>query len=430
MNAHRPDVPKFDPMRYPRTYAVSQGMRRLLIPMGLLFLTLGLIGVIYLGVLSNDSLSSRAISGALCSLFAILGFYLALGARRYSVTLGPDRVEIFEVLRHRVIERENILGRRHVVIRTGAARWILIPKQGFGRKLELSMFLKTDKDFAAWIVSLPDLDSDKNGATERDVAAAISALADRGYGKHAQTRLRQLAIWLNRGVYGLAIAIYLIPDSHNVMIWIAIALPWIAVILVTRFKPFYRFGGPKNSPLPDLSLPLFIPGLLLTLAASVSISTVDWYAPLALSLLGALILTGVATVVDPWLRKHRVTAILMILLCCGYGYGAGLEINALLDHSTPTSYPVTVLSKRESHGKSTTYYVGIPAWGPRLTGEEVMISGSSYGKMRVGDTVCISLRHGALKIPWYVLTACDQEHGVNSLGSSKGRPELDMRAVR
>jgi len=194
MNAHRPDDPKFDPMRYPRTYAVSQGMRRLLIPTGLLFLTLGLIGAIYLGVLSNDSFGSRAISGALCSLFAILGFYVALGARRYSVTLGPDRIEIIEVFRHRVIERENILGRRLFVSRAGAVRWILIPKQGVGRKLELSMFLKTDKDFAAWIVSLPDLDSEKKDAAERDVAAAISALADRGYGKHAQTRLRQLAV--------------------------------------------------------------------------------------------------------------------------------------------------------------------------------------------------------------------------------------------
>jgi len=210
----------------------------------------------------------------------------------------------------------------------------------------------------------------------------------------------------------------------------AIALPWIAVILVARFKPFYRFGGPNDSPLPDLSLPLFIPGLVLTLAAMVSISTVDWYAPLALSLLGALILTGVATLVDPWLRKHRATAILLILFCCGYGYGAGLEINALLDHSIPTSYPVTVLSKWVSHGKSTTHYVGIPAWGPRLTGEDVMISGSFFGNVRVGDTVCILLRPGALKVPWYVLTSCDQEHGGSSLGFSQGRPELDLRAVR
>jgi hypothetical protein len=323
------------------------------------------------------------------------------------------------LLRHRRLERTNILGRRHFVSKAGSGRWILVPKDGFGRKLELSMFLQTDKDFSAWILSLPDLDRDRKDAEERERTDAISVLNKRGYGEHAQGKLRQVATWLYRGVYGLGIAIFFVPDPYHVLTWTAVAIPWLAIGAVAKFRPFYRFGGPKSSPLPDLSLLLIIPGAFLTLKALGSMSTVDWHSALALTLLGGLVTVGAAFYVDPWLRKHLGTAALLALLCCGYGYGAGLEVNALLDHSTPTSYRVTVLSKRVSRGRSTSYYLGVPAWGPHHSGEDVMVAGWRYRDTRVGDTVCILLRPGAFSVGWYVLASCG-----NELTSSIAAPVL------
>jgi hypothetical protein len=80
------------------------------------------------------------------------------------------------------------------VSKGGSARWILIPKQGFGGKLEPSTFLQTDTDFSSWILSLPDLDRETKDAEEREVADAIRAFDDRGYGDQAQGTLRQLAL--------------------------------------------------------------------------------------------------------------------------------------------------------------------------------------------------------------------------------------------
>ena len=409
MTAHQRDTPQFEPARYPRTYSLSRGMQRLLVPMGLFILGLGVAGSIYFGVLAADILRARIVAVGLCVLFASLGLYLFLSARRYKVILGADGIELCELLRHRQLERNNILGRRHFVSKAGSGRWILVPRNGFGRKLELSMFLQTDKDFSAWILSLPDLDRERNDSEKRENAEAISEINARGYGERAQGKLRQVATWLYRGAYGLGIAIFLVPDPYHVLTWTAVILPWLAIAAVAKFRPFYRFGGPNKSSLPDLSPPLFIPGLFLALKALKSMSTVDWHSVLALTLLGAFVIVGAAFYVDPWLRKHFGAAALLALICCGYGYGAGLEANALLDHSAPKTYSVRVLSKRVSHGRSTSYYLGVPPWGPHQSGEDVIVSGWRYQNTRVGDTVCLLLRPGAFGVEWYVLASCGNE---------------------
>jgi hypothetical protein len=41
MSTHQKDIPQFEPARYPRTYGLSRGMQRVLVPMGLFVLGLG-----------------------------------------------------------------------------------------------------------------------------------------------------------------------------------------------------------------------------------------------------------------------------------------------------------------------------------------------------------------------------------------------------
>lgn len=409
MTSNRQDIEQFEPASYPRTYRLARGMQRLLPPIGLLILGLGVAGSIRFGVLADDTLRARVVGGALWVLFASLGLYLVLIARRYKVILGANGIELRELLRHRQLERSNILGRRYFVGGAGSGRWILVPKIGFGRKLELSMFLQTDKEFSAWVLSLPDLDRDRKDAEKRENADAAGALSERGYGERAQGRLRQAATWLCCGAYGLGVAILLVPDPYHVLTWTAVTMPWFAVAAVAKFGPFYRFGGPRKSPLPDLSPALFISGLFLALKVLRSMSAVDWHSALALTLLGAFGIVGAASYADPWLRKHFGAAALLVLGCCGYGYGAGLEVNALLDRSVPKTYSVAVLFKRTSHGRSTSYYLGVPAWGPRQLGGEVMVSERRYRNTRVGDTVCMLLRPGAFSVGWYVLASCGDE---------------------
>jgi hypothetical protein len=394
---------------FPRTYSLSRDAWRFMVTVGLLVMVLGVAGSIYIGLHTDDPIKGRVVGGTLCGAFAILGLLLLLNVRRYQVILGAGYIEVVELFGRRRLERINILGRRHFQSNAGTGRWILIPERGFGRKLELSMFLATDADFVTWVLSLPDLDSDRKDTEAKDLSNAVAVLKERGYGEGDQARLRRAAVWAYRGAYGLAIAIFLIPDPHHVFVWTAVALPWLGIGAVAKFAPFYRFGGPRNSPLPDLSPLLFLPGLFLVLKVLRSISIVDWHSALALTLIGAFAVMGAAFYVDRWLRKHLGTAMLLLLLCCSYGYGAGIEVNALLDHARPTIYPVAVLSKHISRGKSTSYYIAVSPWGPHPAGDDVMVSPGRYRSTGVGDRMCVLLKPGVFMVGWFVLDFCHDE---------------------
>jgi hypothetical protein len=288
--------------------------------------------------------------------------------------------------------------------------WVLVPKPGCGTKIKLSSLLKTDKAFLAWIHSLPDLDLGKKRAAEQERTAAIHSLKQRGFAELTIQRLRRIVSGLNLVVYGVGLAGFLIRDPDHVLTWALVALPWVAILLVAHFAPYYRFGGPKNSPLPDLSLVLIIPGLFLALRALPGIAPVGWQGPLLLTVCGSAMLVGPALWCDPWLKRHRGTAVLLLILCCGYGYGAGIQVNALLDRSTPQKYRVIVTGKNVSHGKSTSYHLKLAPWGPNVSGQDLLVSNSQYAGTKTGDTVCMLLRSGALRVAWSELGHCDDAY--------------------
>jgi hypothetical protein len=396
----------FDAGRFPRTYTFSRLTRAILVSVGLLLCAGCLAGAFYFACIADIPANGRIVVVGILAAFAGLGSYLAVGARFYRVVLSADSIEVFDGLRRRILKRANIAGRQRLVNQIGAG-WTLVSNAGLGRQLQLSFFLKTDKDFSDWILSLPDLDEDKKAAAQREVREATDALEARGLDPKAIRRLRQLATWLRRAPYALAIGFFLLPpDPYHVLTWTAVGLPWVAIVLVARFQPFYRFGGPNKSPLPDLSLALMVPGFVLALEALTSMSPVGWPPTFELSLVFCFALCGAAMLADPWLRKHRVTVLLLAVLCSGYGYGAGLEVNALLDRSTPINYRVAVLSKHVSHGKSTNYHFGLAPWGRYRTSEDVMVPGWRYRQTQVGDTVCVALRTGALGVAWYTVGSC------------------------
>jgi hypothetical protein len=265
----------------------------------------------------------------------------------------------------------------------------------------------------AWKLKHPgtwrqDLDVEKKRAAEQERTAAIHSLKERGLSELGIRRLRQLASGLNFAVYGLGLASFFVRDPNHLLICAMIALPWIAILLVGKFSPYFRFGGPRSTLLPDLSLVLIIPGLFLTLRALQNIAPIGWEGPSLLTVFGSAILVGLAFWRDPWLKKHRGTTVLLLILCCSYGYGAGLQVNAILDRSTPHTYRVIVTSKNVSHGRSTSYHLNLAPWGPNASGQNLMVAYSQYAAVKPGDTVCMLLRAGALGVAWSELSRCKE----------------------
>jgi hypothetical protein len=404
MSAHAQEG--FDPGVYPRTYGLSVFAKWMVSLLGVVIVSLSLAILLFLADDTRTPAGS-AVLLALCGGFALMGVYLLAVAAFYRVMLQADSIEVFEIYRRRQLRRGEIEGRSHFASARGPSSWVLVPKPGFGGKIKLPMYLKTDKDFLAWIHSLPDLDSGKIRAAERERAEAIAALKQRGFSEWSLQRLRGIARGLNFATYGLGLASFLASDPHHLLTWTLVALPWIGILLVAHFAPYYRFGGPRNSPLPDLSLVLIIPGLFLTLSTLQSMTPIGREGPSLLTALGSALLVGVAFWYDPWLKKHLGTTALLLLLCCAYGYGAGMRVNALLDRSTPETYQVMVTGKYVSHGKSTSYHLKLAPWGPKVSGQDLTVPRSQYASTKPGDTVCMFLRSGALGVAWSEQGSCE-----------------------
>jgi hypothetical protein len=196
-------------------------------------------------------------------------------------------------------------------------------------------------------------------------------------------------------------------DPFHVAFAGLVALPWVAIVLVALFQPLYRFGVRGGDQHPDLTPALIVSGIILMLRALSAFQTLDWRGPLMLACVGGLALAGAAARVDPWFRKRRWEVLLLGLITCSYGYGAGLELNALADRSVPRVFPAWVLAKRISHdSKWTTWYLTLKPWGPVADIDEVSVSEALYQLTRPGDTVCVLLRSGALRIEWYQVATC------------------------
>ena len=388
-----------------QTYKLSTSGKWLVSVLGLVMVSSSLVGAIFFW-LNNESRTAGGLAMlmAVCAVFASMGLYLLAVAVFYRVILQADSIEVFEIYRRRYLPRLEIEGRAHFIYGQGMSAWVLVPKPGFGGKIKLSTLLKTDKAFLTWIHSLPDLDLEKKRTAERERSQAVASIKEQGV---AELTLRRVATGLTVAAYALGFGSFLLSDPDHVLTWSLLALPWVGILLVAKFAPFYRFGGPRNSPLPDLTLALIGPGLFLALGALRSIAPVGWEGPLLISVLGSFMLVGAAFWRDPWLQKHHGTTVLLALICCSYGYGAGMQVNALLDRSTPKSYRVIVTAKHVSHGRSTSYHLRLAPWGPEVNGQDLMVSRSTYAGIKQGDTVCMVLRSGAMGVAWSKLARCD-----------------------
>jgi hypothetical protein len=49
-------------------------------------------------------------------------------------------------------------------------------------------------------------------------------------------------------------------------------------------------------------------------------------------------------------------------------------------------------------------------WGPNVSGQDLLVSNSQYAGTKTGDTVCMLLRSGALRVAWSELGHCDDAY--------------------
>lgn len=174
-----------------------------------------------------------------------------------------------------------------------------------------------------------------------------------------------------------------------------------------RSKGVFRIDEYKNDAHPSVALLFLSPSIVLFLRAVLDIQIVGWIESTLLTSLVGLSLWAIALWSDRSMKKKKsTTSIVILFFSLGYGYGAGMEANVLLDRSLPTTYRSTVITKHISSGKYTDYKFQLAPTGPNQSISDVSVARDFYHSKNPGDLVCIDVRKGALRVNWYTVQSC------------------------
>jgi hypothetical protein len=108
-----------------------------------------------------------------------------------------------------------------------------------------------------------------------------------------------------------------------------------------------------------------------------------------------------------WQKPSRWGSLIMLLIS-GTLYASGVArfADTLPDRSTAEHYTCIVDDMREIRGKNSSYSLILGPWGPVDYKEVIEVSPLFYGRIRIGETLCIQLHRGFLHAPWYTLSQC------------------------
>jgi hypothetical protein len=336
-----------------------------------------------------------------------VGCYVVAYTLRYRVILTADSIELHGAMTQRRLRRADIQGRR--VLRTNNAppTIILAPKDKNSKALKLSQVMPTDDDFRDWLASVPDLDAADMQHYENEVAANLD------YGMTPADRIallgraRTVAKIVSGASFGLSIWVWIYPHPYELAIATVALVPLIALGLIHQSKGLYSFNQKARSGKPDISAAIFMPSLVLGMRAFIDIHIVDWHQGLTWAAAGgtALVLMT-AAVVEP-VRRRPASMLALCLFWIPYAYGAMMESDELFDRSAQQQFRVEVLNKHVTHGKTTLWELGLAPWGPRIEAKDVQVSRNFYESTPIGMVVCVNLHDGAVGIPWFAITHCN-----------------------
>jgi len=382
------------------TFRTSGAARALTVVMAVLFTALALASC-WLVPQGGTTLAAAAVAVGIAVALALLivrpAFVARLDFQPESLRCTPGwgvpwEMAYADVRGFRLIDRQG--GPRFSIVPGVAGRPALMLPPNLGRPAELR---------AALAARLPDLDA----ADLADDLARVKA--DPELGPDEPSRLDAIArakaqLRIALGITVVAAVGSFIPPTLTVAGWVLAAIPVAALCLVGLSRGALTIGGPPKGARPDAGILFLIPGILL-----VVLDLRQWHV-LEYSNLGvpwaaaALLVLGASALAVRTVQKtSAVTYIFLAVFTVSYSFGLVLLVNCGLDRSAPQVAPTRVVSRRISHGKSTSYYVRVSPWLEGSETREVAVSRKFYYQHPDRTPVTVVLRPGTLAIPWFEL---------------------------
>jgi hypothetical protein len=399
-----------DASQYPRTYQTSLLNRFLYTSLGTILAVAGLLGLWYFGTGRDKTLSPGGASflAFFCFLFVLLGAYLAAYMLKAKVILSYDAIEIRELFTTKQVLRSQVAGWR-IVATQYISTLELTPRDPQAKKIKFALTMKLDGPFHLWFATLPNLDRQEIDESKEKLYASrnLAETEEQHYERLAVAAT--IAKYLGWFTGAVSVWGWFYPRPYPLVILLLSALPLIAVFLGLRAKGVYQFEGRQNDAHPSLALPVILPGAVLTFRAVSDYSFLQWKPFLSPILLISFALTFLLSTADPAIQQRRWPILAMFVLALMYACGITAHADVLLDRSTPRVFHTEVLSKHVSEGRSTTWELHLGPWGPQAQPSDVTVRSSFYSSVQPGQTVCVNLFPGALKIAWFEVARCTNE---------------------
>jgi len=204
---------------------------------------------------------------------------------------------------------------------------------------------------------------------------------------------------MRRGLWG-----FLYPRPYGLAIGALFVLPWVALEIVHRSRGLFRLDARKKDVHPNVAFAFLVPTMILMLRGVLDFNALSWWRLLAYGALLAVVLCANVMRADASLRNRQIVVFYILAFC--YGIGGVSIINGYLDGSDAVLYRATILGKHVSHGRTTTYRLILGPWGPRTKENTVEIPKEMYDVVNIGDSVCPSVKRGALGVGWYDVFGC------------------------
>jgi hypothetical protein len=396
---------------YPRVYRVTPLWRAGITLLAGIFLLGSLAAAWSFGVMAADigDAPSRLMVVFILGFVASGAVFYIIDNLQSSIVLAADRLEIHELWRVRRVPRADIEARQVLHPPNSPAVLMLRLKSPNHRKIKLPIMWERDSTWEAWFAAIPDVDAQAAKAFEAAVEANPdlgASPAERQEKVNTARKVARFAVWANVGLIAWA---YIYPHPYELVICVLALLPWIAVWIMARSPGLYTLNAPRGSGRPDLTVLVISPGFLLMLRAIMDVQILDWQPLLLRSAVAAAALMGGVLWAVPAVREKPGTGALTLALILAYGYGVCALGDAVLDRSDGSTYTTRVYGKHITSGRNKTPMMQLGPWGPRAAADEVTVSSDLYRSTSVGDTVCVRLHPGAIGVPWYRVTRCQQE---------------------
>jgi hypothetical protein len=191
-----------------------------------------------------------------------------------------------------------------------------------------------------------------------------------------------------------------IPGPFAPVLMATLALPPLLLVAAARSDGALGFGDRLDCVRPSLAVALSVPSLVLAYRAFKDFEVLDWLPALGCGTGLAVVLVCAMALADRSFRQEAVGLALLTLLMLGYGYGAVITANTLLDLSPPSVIAAKVLGKDVHRARKGGRLCTVDLAPTHGRIEEHRVFCSLYERISIGDQVEIEIRHGALGIRW------------------------------